>query len=96
MNKRLAEYNGLKVFVQPELQKLKLFQDVQVTSDFRKEFNGWLANGFGCYSVIPDEEIVIHKHRGAAQMNGRTYEIMKPHISGLAEGMTYDQENGDI
>ena len=70
--------DGFKIFVSPDHPKMQLGEGFDlmagdfVTPECRRETNAWLAEFFGYYNLISDDQAVIMKAANSVWMNPRT------------------------
>jgi hypothetical protein len=54
---------GIPVITEPPPQKVKLSESVQVTDEFRDDFDTWLAGFFGYHSsIIPKDHVFMSNY----------------------------------
>jgi len=73
-------YNGLKACIAQPYQVEVLANNIQVSSEFRKDFNLWLGGFFGYKETLPDGEILVAKHLGTMTMNLPTFIRLKQEL----------------
>lgn len=69
--------NGMKVFVTPDLPKMKLASGDYVTPEFRAEIDAWLLTFFGTTNTVPDDEARVSQAFGQIWLNPRTYDRLR-------------------
>lgn len=62
---------GARVYVTPDLPKMKLSPECPVTPDFRVEMDAWLLSFFGVSNTVPDGQ--GYQLFGDLYMNPRTW-----------------------
>jgi hypothetical protein len=49
-------FNGIRVFVSPDVPKMQLSKDCPVTDDYRADTNAWMIRFFGTTNLLKDGE----------------------------------------
>lgn len=65
--------NGIRVFVTPDIPKMKLGPGDYVTPAFRAEMDEWLLQFFGTTNLVEDGKCYHMLLEDAVSMNPRTY-----------------------
>lgn len=69
--------NGLKVFVSPDIPKMKLAPGDYVTPAFRADIDAWLLSFFGVTNLMEDGVCTVSETLSSVWMNPRTYAQLK-------------------
>ena len=68
---QLSQLQGREVVVSPDIAKERLRSHIQVTNEFRENFNSWLLIFFGWHCTVEDGKVFVNGDK--IFMNIRTH-----------------------
>ena len=66
-----ASLFGNRVFITPDIPKMKLSAECPVSPEFRAEIDAWMVKFFGMENLLPDGKVL--QAANALHMNPRTF-----------------------
>ena len=87
----LGHFGGMKVFTEPQVPKIKLREHIQVSDEFRREMNAWLAARFGYRESICGNSAYVARDFGMMVMSPQTlamWEVYYYETAQIINGMS--------
>lgn len=70
-----ASLFGIRIFITPDIPKMKLSVECPVSSEFRAEIDAWMIVFFGTTNLLSDGKVL--QTANALHMNPRTFAYFK-------------------
>lgn len=74
--------HGFKVIESAAHPKIQLNKEVNVSDEFRDEFNSWLISYFGYNEIVEDGKAIINEEEKTLIVNARTYHELRRESAG--------------